>query len=76
MTAKREAELETEVRMLREHVASLERVITQLQPVFRLESSQLTSYAAPQPLQQWYQWPVPVVTCSADVVNNSLPATS
>jgi hypothetical protein len=71
MTAKREAELETENRMLREQVAVLERIIAQVQPVFRLDSSQLIGCAAPQPLQQWYQWP-PVTWCSTDVASNSL----
>lgn len=54
MTARREAELETENRMLREQVASLERIIAGMQPL-RLEH-----YVAPgcagYPLQYWYPW--------------------
>jgi hypothetical protein len=43
----RERELETEVRMLREQVASLERIITS-QPAIQVGSQQLVPYAVPQ----------------------------
>lgn len=53
MTAKREAELETENRMLREQVASLEKIIERMQPVIRLDH-----YVAPgcagYPYTYWY----------------------
>lgn len=69
MTAKREAELETEVRMLREQVASLERIVEEMtRPWLRLDSSQLVSYAAPQPPLLQYPWP-PITWCgtTADI---------
>jgi len=56
MTAKREAELETENRMLREQVASLEKIIERMQPVIHLDGSRLIGAAAPQP-PVWYWWP-------------------
>jgi hypothetical protein len=37
MTAKRETELETENRMLREQVTSLEKIIAGMQPVIKLD---------------------------------------
>lgn len=44
----RERELETEVRVLREQVASLERIIVS-QPAIQVGAQQLVPYAAPQP---------------------------
>jgi hypothetical protein len=63
MTAKREAELETENRMLREQVASLEKIIAGMQPAFRLDS-QPVPYYVPYPQPYWY-WPGWQVTCAA-----------
>jgi hypothetical protein len=77
MTAKREAELETENRMLREQVASLEKIIERMQPVIRLDSSQLIGAAAPQPA--WYWWPNGTwttdftVTCGSGTLTGSPP---
>jgi hypothetical protein len=72
MTAKREAELETENRMLREQVASLEKIIERvLYPVSQLDSSQLVPYAAPQPLQQQW-WTSPgVVWCGTETTQGT-----
>jgi hypothetical protein len=63
MTAKREAELEAENRVLREQVASLEKIIAGMQPVFRLDS-QPTPYYVPYPQPYWY-WNGWQVTCAA-----------
>jgi hypothetical protein len=50
MTAKREAELEAENRVLREHVASLEKIIEQLQyPLTLLHGSYVAPGTAVQP---------------------------
>lgn len=75
MTAKREAELETEVRMLREQVASLERVIAGMQPVIRLDPGY---YVAPAAQQQWPQqwWTWPAVWCGTDVISGSISPVS
>jgi len=78
MTAKREAELETENRMLREQVASLEKIIERMQPVIHLDSSHLIgAAAAPQPA--WYWWPNGTwttdftVTCGSSTLTGSPP---
>jgi len=77
MTAKREAELETENRMLREQVASLEKIIERMQPVIHLDSSRLIGAAAPQPA--WYWWPNGTwttdftVTCGSSTLTGSPP---
>jgi hypothetical protein len=73
MTAKREAELETEVRMLREQVASLERIIAGMHPL-RLEH-----YVAPgcagYPLQYWYPWTFTVSNGGNQVIGGSTTLT-
>jgi len=78
MTAKREAELETENRMLREQVASLEKIIERMQPVICLDSSRLVGAAAPQP-PVWYWWPNNTwttdftVTCGSGTITGPTP---
>ena len=57
MTAKREAELETENRMLREQVASLEKIIERMQPTVCVDPAKLTQGAAPYPYWHYfYPW--------------------
>jgi hypothetical protein len=58
MTAKREAELETENRMLREQVASLERIVEQVSRPTPCLGSQPYAPVAP------YPWSTPLVTWS------------
>jgi hypothetical protein len=78
MTAKREAELETENRMLREQVASLEKIIERMQPViYRPDGIYLAGAAAPQPA--WYWWPNGTwttdftVTCGSGTLTGTPP---
>lgn len=77
MTVKREAELETEVRMLREQVAGLERVIAGMQPVFRIDPARLTQGCAPYPyLQYWYPNTWTVTSGNFSVIADSLSEAS
>lgn len=64
MTAKREAELETENRMLREQVASLEKIVERMQ--YPLMQVQQPAYFLPNGNYYWH-WPGYQVTCATDV---------
>lgn len=66
----RERELETEVRMLREQVASLERIITS-QATARVAPQYLVPYAAPQP---W--WWNGVTWCSGAITSSDVNLTT
>jgi len=71
MTAKREAELETEVRLLREQLASLERIIVSHAAV-QVGPQYLMPGAAPQPW--WWNgitWCNTAITSSLDNVTTS-----
>lgn len=75
MTAKREAELEVENRMLREQVASLEKIVAGMQPAIRIDPATLTQGCAPYPhWQYWYPatWTVGVGSPST-LTAGSLP---
>ena len=77
MTAKREAELEVECRMLREQVASLERVIAGMQPVIQIDPARLTQGCAPYPYwQYWYPATWTVTSGDLSVSSGSSPEPS
>jgi hypothetical protein len=69
MTAKREAELETENRMLREQVASLEKIIERMQPPVQVNTMP-QPYYVPYPYGYWYYPAVPCTVTSGDLTSS------
>lgn len=75
MTAKREAELETENRMLREQVASLERIIEGMQhPAYQVTVPVPGCAPYPWYLQYWYWSPATWSSGNMTVVNGPISA--